>query len=190
MTLGQTKPHPAIHGGAGKVSGPLFPRLDKPSSVCSPDRELAECMNRHPAGRGLKEAESPDATKTKPQRESHASGAGPVASPPASSTLEMPVALTNEARAETDQRDDSTGKRTDHSGRSGGNSPLTTPMKYVVQRGDSLWGIAEDILGTDNKAEIARYWPAIHRLNRETIGRDPNFLIPGQVLHLPNPANL
>lgn len=59
------------------------------------------------------------------------------------------------------------------------------PARYVVERGDSLWSIAERFLGTESAAEIARYWPSIHRWNRDVIGKDPNFLLPGQVLQLP-----
>ena len=56
---------------------------------------------------------------------------------------------------------------------------------YVVRRGDTLWGIAEKVLGTDDPARIARYWPLIHRMNRDTVGPDPSLIIPGQVLELP-----
>jgi nucleoid-associated protein YgaU len=51
--------------------------------------------------------------------------------------------------------------------------------------GDTLWDIAAGVLGTDDAARIARYWPAIHRANRHTIGHDPSLIIPGMVLHLP-----
>jgi nucleoid-associated protein YgaU len=56
---------------------------------------------------------------------------------------------------------------------------------HVVERGETLWSIAADALGTDELHRIARYWPRIHRLNREVIGSDPNMIFPGQVLSLP-----
>jgi nucleoid-associated protein YgaU len=55
----------------------------------------------------------------------------------------------------------------------------------VVAPGDSLWGIAERVLGTSDASRIARYWPKIHRANRDVIGPNPNILRPGEVLQLP-----
>jgi hypothetical protein len=60
--------------------------------------------------------------------------------------------------------------------------PLT---RHVVKQGDSLWGIAATALGETDVASIARYWPRIHRANRDVIGADPDLLLPGQVLELP-----
>jgi hypothetical protein len=73
--------------------------------------------------------------------------------------------------------------------RNDGLNRRTRPGRYVVQRGDSLWGIAEEILGTESPAKVARFWPQIHRMNRDVIGRDPNLLVPGQVLALPDPTD-
>lgn len=56
---------------------------------------------------------------------------------------------------------------------------------YTVRRGDTLWSIAEQLLGTDDPGSVARYWPKIHRANRDVIGPDPSLIYPGQVLHLP-----
>jgi nucleoid-associated protein YgaU len=57
--------------------------------------------------------------------------------------------------------------------------------RYTVRPGDSLWDIAEMKLGTTEARRIARYWPRIHRANRDVIGGDPNLIVPGQVLALP-----
>ena len=57
--------------------------------------------------------------------------------------------------------------------------------RYTVRPGDSLWDIAEMKLGTAEAGRIARYWPRIHRANRDIIGGDPNHIVPGQVLTLP-----
>jgi nucleoid-associated protein YgaU len=57
--------------------------------------------------------------------------------------------------------------------------------KYVVRENDSLWTIAEDLLGADDVRAVARYWPRIHQANRATIGPDPSLIRPGQVLELP-----
>jgi nucleoid-associated protein YgaU len=57
--------------------------------------------------------------------------------------------------------------------------------RYTVRPGDSLWDIAEMKLGTAEARRIARYWPRIHRANRDVIGGDPNLIVPGQILTLP-----
>ncbi|MGI8621584.1 MAG: LysM peptidoglycan-binding domain-containing protein [Actinomycetota bacterium] len=51
--------------------------------------------------------------------------------------------------------------------------------------GDSLWTIASRVLDTDDLRLIARYWPRIHRANRDLIGATPNLIRPGWVLELP-----
>jgi hypothetical protein len=56
---------------------------------------------------------------------------------------------------------------------------------YTVRDGDTLWSIAEQWLRTDDPPSVARYWPKIHRANRDVIGPDPSLIYPGQVLHLP-----
>ncbi len=50
---------------------------------------------------------------------------------------------------------------------------------YVVQRGDTLSGIADQQLGDADR------WPEIFDLNRALIS-DPDKISPGQVLALPN----
>jgi hypothetical protein len=49
----------------------------------------------------------------------------------------------------------------------------------------SLWSIAGLVLGTEDPRRIARYWPRIHRSNRNLIGTTPNLIKPGWVLDLP-----
>ncbi|HEX2295186.1 MAG TPA: LysM domain-containing protein [Actinomycetota bacterium] len=56
---------------------------------------------------------------------------------------------------------------------------------HAVLPGETLWSIAATRLGTDDVRRIARYWPRIHRANRDEIGPDPNLIRPGQVLELP-----
>jgi nucleoid-associated protein YgaU len=56
---------------------------------------------------------------------------------------------------------------------------------HVVRRGDTLWDIASARLGTSDPARIAAYWPSVYRLNRATIGPDPDLLMPGEKLVLP-----
>lgn len=59
------------------------------------------------------------------------------------------------------------------------------PRWHAVLPGETLWSIAAERLETDDVRRIARYWPRIHRANRDEIGPDPNLIRPGQVLELP-----
>lgn len=57
--------------------------------------------------------------------------------------------------------------------------------QHVVVAGDTLWDIAALVLKTSDPARVARYWPLIHRANRDVIGPDPSLVFPGAVLDLP-----
>ncbi|WP_404384110.1 LysM peptidoglycan-binding domain-containing protein [Knoellia locipacati] len=62
-----------------------------------------------------------------------------------------------------------------------------TDHEVVVHRGDSLWSIAARHLGPDAvDAEIAHAWPQWYAANRDRIGDDPDLLLPGQVLRVPD----
>jgi hypothetical protein len=56
---------------------------------------------------------------------------------------------------------------------------------HAVLPGETLWSIAAERLHTDDVRRIARYWPRIHRANRDEIGANPDLIRPGQVLELP-----
>ena len=59
------------------------------------------------------------------------------------------------------------------------------PAEVVVQRGDSLWSLAEDQLGADaDEVALARTVEHLHRVNLDVIGADPDLLLPEQVLRL------
>ncbi len=49
---------------------------------------------------------------------------------------------------------------------------------YQVEAGDTLWSIAETVLGD------ASLWPALYRANRDRI-KDPRQVYPGQRLTVP-----
>jgi hypothetical protein len=56
----------------------------------------------------------------------------------------------------------------------------------VVRPGDSLWRIASTQLApAASDAEIAAATAALHRLNRDAIGPDPDLIQPGLRLHTP-----
>jgi hypothetical protein len=58
--------------------------------------------------------------------------------------------------------------------------PTPPPAKtYTVVRGDTLWGIAQKLLGSGSR------YTEIHAVNRDVIGSNPNLIYPGQVLTIP-----
>jgi nucleoid-associated protein YgaU len=60
---------------------------------------------------------------------------------------------------------------------------------YTVVAGDTLWGIARQVLdqrgAQPTGAEIATAWKMIYRTNTDVVGSDPNLILPGQVLTIP-----
>lgn len=78
------------------------------------------------------------------------------------------------------------GERDPAAASDGGHQPAPARREWhAVLPGDTLWSIAAERLRTDDVRRIARYWPRIHRANREVIGANPDLLRPGQVLELP-----
>ncbi len=55
------------------------------------------------------------------------------------------------------------------------------PVFYAVQKGDSLWKIAQQHYGNGNK------WQALFEANREVI-KDPDLIYPGQQIRVPELA--
>jgi nucleoid-associated protein YgaU len=63
---------------------------------------------------------------------------------------------------------------------------------HEVVRGESLWRIAATTIEarTDSRprnAAVAGFWPRIYERNRTVIGDDPNLILPGQRLEIPEP---
>jgi nucleoid-associated protein YgaU len=66
-----------------------------------------------------------------------------------------------------------------------------TPCRgpYVVAPGDSLWEIAAAHADPGAvPADIAAAWPQWYAANRDVIGLDPDLVLPGTVLAIPEPA--
>lgn len=59
---------------------------------------------------------------------------------------------------------------------------------HVVRPGDSLWSIAEAAPGGGD-GDIEERWRAIWAANRDVIGDDPDVILPGQRLRLPEPLH-
>ncbi|MEO8222619.1 MAG: hypothetical protein ABI563_17750 [Specibacter sp.] len=65
--------------------------------------------------------------------------------------------------------------------------PDSSSLEVVVKNGDSLWTIVAAALGPfSTDVEVAQAWPRWYSANRDTIGADPNYILPGQVLHAPS----
>jgi nucleoid-associated protein YgaU len=60
-------------------------------------------------------------------------------------------------------------------------APATKDGRYTVRSGDTLWKIAQRELGDGGR------WKDIYAFNISTL-RDPNSLVPGQVLTMPEPT--
>ena len=78
--------------------------------------------------------------------------------------------------------------------------PSSPPaMTHRVSAGESLWSITEEILdagsagsptdpssgGPGTQAQIARAWPILYAANAESIGADPDLILPGTALNVP-----
>ena len=121
---------------------------------------------------------------------------------PATATIAPPIVrLVDETAsptdgAETPAHEADPPTSTPPSARSAGRAIVTTERvqsgtaTHVVEQGDCLWRIAGDNLAARNGAEpssavIARFWPVIYEANRAVIGDDPNLILPGQRLLIP-----
>ena len=73
-------------------------------------------------------------------------------------------------------------RKTYQTGQAGSGEMETSADKntYTVQKGDTLWQIALHFFGD------GRHCLEIWKENREIIGEDMNYILPGQVLHLPD----
>ena len=77
--------------------------------------------------------------------------------------------------------------------------PSAPAISHQVSAGESLWSITEELLGagaaeapTDPssggpsaQARVARAWPILYAANAESIGADPDLILPGTVLSVP-----
>jgi len=56
-----------------------------------------------------------------------------------------------------------------------------------VAPGDSLWEIATGLVGpSGSNADIAATVASLYEMNQDVVGDDPNLILPGQQLLLPD----
>jgi nucleoid-associated protein YgaU len=80
-----------------------------------------------------------------------------------------------------------TGGRGDVAARRATGAPVAGPDSVTVRPGDSLWSIAAGLLGPGaSNAEIARTWHRIAVHNGERLGPDPDLILPGTRLSVPD----
>lgn len=63
-------------------------------------------------------------------------------------------------------------------------SANTAPAHHVVERGDNLWNIAKENLGSGSR------WTEIYDLNKTVVGDNPNLIFKGMDLKLPGTENV
>ena len=180
--------HPAIHPRPEKsirIDGPLFDRQGRPvrrSIEFDSRSSLERAMRMHPAGKGL--PKSVDSTARGSQGEQDNSSPNP--RPPRVPTDRGETGrLSSTESLGTDSspsHESATRRRTR---RTGETSESCAGAPHRVRSGETLWSIAADALGTADLRRIARYWPKIHRHNRDVIGSNPDRIFPGQLLQLP-----
>ncbi|MDR7364033.1 hypothetical protein [Nocardioides marmoribigeumensis] len=65
--------------------------------------------------------------------------------------------------------------------------PRVAPRTVTARPGDCLWSITATLLGPSaSDGQVARAWPRLHRLNRATLGPDPDVLVAGARLVVPD----
>lgn len=145
----------------------------EPSSVPASSAELQPADHHDPAP-------APEAAGDRPA--SGATGAGPTAPLPS-------LGWTGTAPSDADDEETGSSAPQSHdTDPAAGPSDPATARIVVVQNGDSLWSISEDLIDPDGSdpALVAATWPLLHEANRDRIGADPDLLRPGQELLIPS----
>lgn len=195
--------HPAIHPPGDepiRVDGPLFDRsgraLRRSIDVGSDGSPRERSMRMHPAGKvNLHGKESRSRERAAPPHNGLSSRESEGPDPNKSGSRETSPALEKARHSppngfrSREARDPSRSLDSFDHHRKGSRSREIADGRvgrsHSVRTGETLWSIAAEALRTDDVRRIARYWPRIHRHNRNVVGRDPNVIFPGQILHLP-----
>lgn len=121
------------------------------------------------------------------------SAPSPGADPGAESAAPRPDAAAGAPSEETSAADPPAGDPP------AGETPSAPATIHRVSAGESLWSITEELLdagaagastapssgGPSAQARIARAWPILYAANAESIGADPDLILPGTALSVP-----
>jgi hypothetical protein len=155
--------HRAIH--PPRVESPVVRLFPRAQEVLERRRAREASMRRHPAGKGgaqrLSEPEARDAVGRNASKRESALGGTPVAPLPDAHIVAIP------GGAARDRADGCAGSER-------------------VRVGDTLWDIGRALIHSKDDAAIAAYVQRLHQLNRDVIGDDPDLILPGQRLQLPD----
>lgn len=67
-----------------------------------------------------------------------------------------------------------------------GGKGRSADRRYVVRTGESLWSIADALApATAGPGLVDAAWRALYRTNRDSLGSDPDLILPGTTLRLP-----
>ena len=164
MTSGLAGPALAADAwaGAAELPGPIAGAV--PSAVTA----LAGGTKAGPGWLGIAPAAASEHVVTADATESSSlAGAGWVA-PPVAAHLDAPTPLPTRHAAPA------------------ASASFARAQTYVVQPGDSLWRIAESLLGDEaTDGAIAATWPQLYEANESAIGADPSLIQPGLELTVP-----
>ncbi|MFD7442362.1 transglycosylase family protein [Streptomyces sp. NPDC059909] len=180
----------ATGGSKAKVDPGVTPGTAKSDTAGSQDDEV----DPPSFGDGADAVTSPSASPAPGQSKGSGQGAGEPSATPESTAPTQDVTsgtgadaeggsgkhrgtpATNEEEAGNSGNDRDSGRhasRDDASARGG----ATAADEYTVRPGDNLWAIAD-------ANELPGGWPALYEANQETVGSDPDLILPGQSLDL------
>ncbi|NNG36671.1 LysM peptidoglycan-binding domain-containing protein [Nakamurella aerolata] len=188
-----TAPHPPLSGSA---STQQVPQQTPPATPQPQPTRQTDPPRSTPAAPSSATASAPS------QRRGTAAASTEQPNSPAPTTPDAPPAHRtapadqDSAARQAAAHDTAAAKDTDAAGRPAGQGPSSgnrpgesIASGVIVRPGDSLWSIAERVLGADggsDPAAVDACWREWYRANRALIGADPDLILPGQ--HLKPPA--
>jgi hypothetical protein len=193
---GAALPRPGTaQAGATGQPGPATPRTTAPSGAASPSTTTPTPSGPYAAG--------PDATPSGGATAAPIGPIGPAISEPAISeptTTRGGSTAADPVRTPGADRDVRSGQTPADGGDGGSGAAAADSPRverearaptnvHVVAPGDTLWDIAAGQLPADRRsnAAIADQWQRIYAANRAVIGKDPDLILPGMRLVMPQP---
>jgi len=205
-STGPVEPLPSLGWGGEPAPATETPAVDDEAETATQDdadgtddadEEPTTAPPRPAEGDGTADEDSAEDTATQAPQDSPGAGspgdaeASGYAGAPGEGPSEGPAApaedaTTTEGAPQTGEAPPPADTPTSGAAGGGGDAPAA-PRTVVVQQGDTLWSITDDLLGPapEDPALLASSWPLLHEANQGVIGEDPDLLVPGQVLTVP-----